>query len=281
MKVFLVYDHETPEDFLRIMSKMTPGRSGRWKDMEATTNPNEADWFVVIDSTYRSLPLDRTLFVGAHPAIPTSNGYRNNTDKPHRLDCSETFGFGEWWINYDYDTLKTLQPPQKKETLCCIMSDAESTLDHKLRKSYMDRYCKKHDIRLYGRIKPTESTKRCYRGELGSNTPKTYWFGKEEVIRDHKYALEFDNGPTKHYFSERIFDDILLWTTPILVIGCTNLEDYLPTGSFHYASLDKDGDDVQDIIKLEPSIEKLKEARELLLDKYNLWPRVYEYIRQL
>lgn len=282
VKVCFIYDGETNERYLEILKKMTPNRSGIWKNLIGVTKVSEADWCVVIDSTTQSVPLDRTLFMSAHPCIEGYESYKNHDDKPHKLDLKYTFGFGEWWINYDYDTLSNLEPITKTKQLCCILSNAEGRPDHYRRKKYMERFCDKHPIDLYGRIVPTGQMVKYYKGTLGVNASTTYWFGKEDVLKQYKYALEFDNGQCLHYFSERVFDDLLLWTMPIIAIGGTNIEEYLPKNCFRYVDISKDGDDVWDIVNSNfYDLEAISEARNLLLNKYQIWARTYEYINRL
>ena len=293
IKVCFIYNGESNEDFLKILSKMTPNRSGKWKDMVGVTDPKKADFCIIQDRSGHSCPENKCIYMGAHPDIPNYDTYVCFDGKGiARLDLRDTFGFGEWWLEYDYDTLSKMKRPKKTKDLCCILSNAEGRPDHLARKQYMERFCSKHPVNLYGHIKPTGSMNKYYKGKLGEYTPTTYWFGKEKVLEEHRYTLEFDNAtikgtseyethPTKHYFSERFFDDILLWTTPIGVICATNIGDYLPEGSFRYADFTLNGDDVEEMIKEEPDWKALDEARDLLLNKYQVWARVYEVIKSL
>jgi hypothetical protein len=266
MKVCFVYDPETNQRFLEIISKMTPNRSGKWKDIEGTPNISEADWCVVIDSTVQPVPLDRTLFMSAHPQMENYLGYRNNTDKPHKLDNAETFGFGEWWLKYDYDYLSKLELPKKTEEVCGIISNSGDSWGREERKRFAKRI--ENQIHLYGRIQGAGL------GELGTNTPDSYWFGKEDVLEKHKYSVEIDHGPCRNYFSERVFDSLLMWCKP-LYWGSDNLEDFLPKESFQYIDIFADK-----LPELEPiDYKAIAEARDLLLNKYQIWARTYEYIR--
>ena len=285
IKVCFIFESWTDEESLKVYSKMTPGRSGRWKDMVGVSNPSEADFCVVIDRTSRKIPNEKAIYVGAHPYIPGYDSYACFDGMGvARLDLRDTFGFGEWWLKYDYDELVHMAPPLKQKDLICIMSNAIGRPDQELRKLYIKRFCEKHSLDLYGGIQPeTEAIQKNYKGVLGNpdRAGKDYWYGKEGILDKYRYALEFDNGPTKHYFSERIFDDLLLYTVPILALGCTNLGDYLPEGSFHYANISGYGDDVQEILKQDINYGAVIEARNLILNKYQLWPRLYEVIKGL
>lgn len=269
MKVCFIYDPETNERYLEILSKMTPGRSGVWKDMVGVTRIEDADWCVVIDETTKTVPLDRTLFVSAHPKMDGYTGYSDNTNKPHALDNSNTFGFGEWWLKHDYDTLLNMKCPNKEKEICCIMSNSEGDYGRTRRKIF----AKSLGIELLGKID----------GGKPLIDKDGYWFGKEDVYKKHKYALEVDVGPCRNYFSERFFDSILMWCLP-LYWGGTNVEDYFPKESFRYVDIYGNGDDVlsyRNSGEWEKSVGAIEEARNLILNKYQLWARVYEYIKSL
>ena len=256
MRVCFLQGDIDPKSNLELFSRMTPKSNGVWKDMVGVSNPKEADWNIVIDSTSVKTDPDRTLYMSAHPKMDGYDGYVDNTDKPHRLDNAETFGFGEWWLCYDYDYLSNLPPIEKTKEVCCIMSNASGGYGRDRRKEFV----KSLGIPLYGRIAK----------ELKSGS--THHFGKEPVLAEHKYSVEIDVGPCRNYFSERVFDSLLMWCLPIYW-GCTNLEDFLPRGAFGKADVWG-----ASITYPEYDLKAIKEAREMILNKYQLWPRVYDYI---
>jgi len=289
MKVCFIYDYESCEKYLEIISKMTSGRKGIWKDMIAVTNPEEADFQVVIDETRYPVDPKRVIYVGAHPHIPGYRGWRCFDDKDcvAKLDLRDTFGFGEWWLSYDYDYLSSLEPMSKTKNLCCIMSNQHTPNNdgREKRIPFLRRFCGNHTglLNLYGRIKPDGNLISHYHGELGTNTPTTYWFGKEDVYRDHRYAIEIDIGLTENYFSERFFDSMLMWCMPIYW-GGTTVHEWVPPESFRYFDIDGNGDDVAEFVSSdfrEQHISDMGEARYIILNKLQLWPRVYNLIKNL
>ena len=91
----------------------------------------------------------------------------------------------------------------------------------------------------------------------------------------------FDVGPTKNYLSERFYDALLMWAKPIY-FGSTNVHEFMPQGSFEQINiLDlNETDKVINIIKEQPiDYKAIKEARDLLLNKYQLWAYVYNVIK--
>ena len=102
------------------------------------------------------------------------------------------------------------------------------------------------------------------------------------MLKDYKYILDFDEINNEHYFSERIFDDLLMWTMPIYR-GCANLDKYIPKDSFIYSE-GLSMAQIHGIVNsstFENNYPAIKTARELLLNKYQLWPRVLETIEGL
>lgn len=282
----------SPQYLLSYYSKMTPGRSGVWKDLKGITDVEKADVVVVIDDTTTKIPHDRIIYLGAHPT--TCEGYKCFDNKPAiaKFDCRDTFGFGEWWLSHDYDTLSTMEPPTKSKDLICILSDQRVYDYHRKRIEFMVEYCKKFPVDLYGRIKPQvgeESLSSCFKGVLGPDNGAedfldNYRTGKEHQLLHYRYSLEFDMGSSpdwgdcEYYFSERFFDAMLMWAMPIYY-GGTKIHKFLPQGSFMYVDVFKDTPAyIQYAIASdlrEDNLENMREARNLLLNKYQIWPRVW------
>ena len=285
VKVIFIYSNFGDDYTLNVYRKMTPGRSGKWKDMEAVLNRDEADFHIVIDRTHRRVDPKKTIYISAHPM--GSPGYYD--PKPEEcvasINYKDTSGFLEWWIDYDYDTLSRMnfEYPQKTKNLCCIVSNSSGGDYQRDRMDFIDRFCGATPLLLdlYGRMEPTRNTDMSYKGELGKDIPDNYWIGKE-ILRDYRYSLEFD-AYCKNYFSERFADAMLLWCMP-LYSGGTGLEKFFPENSFRYVNVKGNGDDVREIIKSnfwEENIEAMKNARHLILNKYQLWPKVYDTIKSL
>lgn len=299
-KIAFVGNGEPPAKLLEIFKKMTPGRSGTWGELQGTDNYKDADYFMVIDWLPSDSGIDpkKCIFLNAHPE--TVRPYRDMSGYQcfAKIDAKEGLGFLEWWLSYDYDYLKALEPPTKFKRLGCIMSNADNDKSHILRRQWLKRFCGKlqtnnHPIYfnqqfdLYGRIIPeTQAIKNYYKNPLGSSSPQgaaatggknDHMSGKEQVYLEYKYMIEFDNIGS-HYFSERVLDCMLLWAIPLYWGG--NL-DVLPCGSFHYIDINGDGEDVLKISNsdfYERNIENLAKAREILLDELQIWPKCHKII---
>ena len=295
-KIAFIGNSEGPAKLLEIFRKMTPERSGVWGNLEGVSSYEEADYFVVIDY----MPCDlkgkidnaKCIYIGAHPE--TMQAYRDlsNIKAFKTIDIAHTNGFCEWWLNLDYTYLSNLQPPVKTNRLCCIMSDADSQFYHRSRREHLSRFVdtipENLDFSLYGRIVPfTDKMKTFYRGPCGSYDPRgaataegnDHMSGKEEVLRSHRFALEYD-CTGEHYISERVFDDLLMWAMPVYW-GGKGVEKYLPKESFIPLYIEGNGSDFLDYLNPElyteclPAITK---ARDILLNELQLWPVVHKAI---
>lgn len=292
-KICFFGNSEPPSKLLEIFRKMTPGKSGIWGQLQGTGNIEEADYFATIDrlpgDMIGRIPSNKTIFLGAHPE--TLRAYQNmdRFDALAKFDCKETVGFLEWWINFDYDYLMALKPPTKTKTLGAIVSNAETDKSHTLRKDWLKRFCEKDSLPfdLNGRIIPTNSMNKYYKGACGSLDPRgaaasggnDHMSGKEQTYLEHKYMLEFDNIG-KYYFSERVLDCLLLWAMPIY-FGGQGLHNFIPDTAFRYLNIEGNGEDVVSIINsdfYEQHINDIAKARDTLLNELQLWPRVHKAI---
>ena len=303
IKICFFQNQISHEKVLNTFSKMTPNSTGIWKDLVGVTNPDIADFHVIIDETNLKVDSKKAIYVGGHPTSCTGyNNFENRGGYVAKLDLAETFGFGEWWLKANYNELSSLQSPNKTKDLTCILSNTRVFDYHRKRVKFMMDFCSKYPIRvdLYGRIIIREgenSLHNSYKGPVGvsethTNYEKLYWFGKRKALEPYRYSLEFDMGRSpemgicENYWSERFFDSMLLWTMPIYY-GGTNIHKYLPENSFRYIDLFNPNHTPEYVIDIidsdfrEKHIEDMKEARNLLLNKYQIWPRIFSVIKGL
>ena len=114
----------------------TPGNSGIWEDIVATTNLEDAEYLVIQDETsdkslYDKFPPNKRLYFNREAL---SVGILNN----HPIENYKRFSFWDgsgylptrWWygpnwssggINLDYDKLVNLDMPEKTKNLSCIL----------------------------------------------------------------------------------------------------------------------------------------------------------------
>ena len=105
---------------------------------------------------------------------------------------------------------------------------------------------------------------------------------KKEGVLPYRYHLTIENGSSPFYFSEKIVDPLLCWSMPIYW-GCKNIDKFLPKGSYVNIDINKSGveDEIIMISKsnlFEENISAISEARDLILNKYNLWDTIEKSI---
>ena len=124
-----------------------------------------------------------------------------------------------------------------------------------------------------------------YKGELGNyhNRNKNST-SKYDGLINYKYSLCIEPCCRKNYFSEKFTDAILCWTIPIYY-GCLNISDYFPSDCYYYIDINNSNslEKLKEIINkpiTQKNIEALEIARNLILNKYNIWQNINDIILQ-
>ena len=302
IKVCFLQSEWDNQKVLDTYKKMTPHCMGKWKNIIGVTSIEDADYCVIIDYSIHEdkIPGYKKIYIGAHPT--SCEGYKcfDTKECVAKLDLRDTPGFCEWWLKADYDTLSAMKPPIKTKNLSCIISNQRLYDYHKKRIKFLNNFCSKYpnQIDVYGRIQPTKNEtaiSNCYKGVAGTknnakNYLNTYWYGKKKALQLYRYSLEFDMGASpqmgkcENYFSERFLDSMLLWTMPIYY-GGTNIDKYLPRNSFVYLDIFNDSSKkIMDIISSdfrEQHLKDITDARDLLLNKWQLWAKIHTVLNNI
>ncbi len=119
-------------------------------------------------------------------------------------------------------------------------------------------------------------------GGLGERFKKNVLKSKYDGLKDYKYSLCIENSSYDNYFTEKITDCLLSWTIPIY-FGCKNVDNYFPKDSYYWIDINEPNsiDKLYEIVQrpvTEKNIEAMKEARELIMNKYNVWELVKNII---
>ena len=164
------------------------------------------------------------------------------------------------------------KPITKNKNLSCIQSNKIDNHGHQLRRNFISDFNSNYDLDLYGAISFSNKV-------LPTNN-------KCEGLDQYKYCLAFDNQNTiKPFFGTQFTDSILRWCVPIYWGGAA-LEDYFPEDSYIQIDIEKEGigDDINNFLlndDYNKRIPALKEARELILNQYNMWPLIENIILQI
>ena len=116
----------------------------------------------------------------------------------------------------------------------------------------------------------------------GFNDFKNKW----DVIAPYKYHIAIENCSTPHYWTEKLADTYLGNAYPFY-IGCDNVDEYFSKDAFIKLNIH----DAEGAIKIidkaiaEDTATKqaraVEEAKQLVLDKYNLFNLIVEQIQEM
>ena len=181
-----------------------------------------------------------------------------------------------WWINRNYDQLKTLQYPKKRRQASCIVSTK-----HAHRLSFVQRMMSNNKVvDLYGRGHKVYNYKSNYRGKLEYDG-NCKFLG----LAPYRYSIVLENSEEKNYWTEKLADAFLSWCVPIYW-GCPNLNDFFDSQSYKTIDLDDPNPmkTIQEIISLpldEQQIQLIANNRNKILDNYNIWEVVRKKIFEI
>lgn len=116
----------------------------------------------------------------------------------------------------------------------------------------------------------------------GFNEIDDKYFG----LIDFKYAIVLENSTINDYWTEKLSDAFLCGCYPVYY-GCPNIHDYFPKGSLAIIDIYDIEGSIKTITGIlasdeyEKSIELVKKSKELILNKYNVFPLIVNYISAL
>lgn len=267
--------------------KQTPGRKGIWGNYQFFINDDTYDcdyWFVLyaIDKKLVAKCPPENIYFAAGEPTSTSRFRKPFVHQFHNLISSQTRDYGmphvrkfstlRWsvgakmvngaWLpeqDKDYDELKYMERVPKKKLMSVICSNKVLTPLHRKRLAFVNRLKEEFgdEIDFYGR---------------GLNEFEDTW----DVIAPYKYHIVIENSREENYFTEKLMNTYLAESYP-LYYGCSNIDDYYPAESMTKIDIEKPDEAISIIRKVlvedpyEKSYPYIKEAKNLTLDKYNLF----------
>jgi len=276
----------TSEKMVDDYKLQAPNNLPKWKDMEVTFNPQEADYLIVqdyIQGNDLSISFDPSKIYYFGRETPGLGPIADFSGRANIFSWRDESGylFTKWHypsghvgagVSRTYDELHNQQnPPTKNKKLSCIQSNKRAVDGHIKRLDFLQEFMNRHSdkLDLYGSNEFSNSV-------LENDD-------KFNALNPYKYNIAFDNGLYKNYFATQFTDAVLSWCIPVYW-GCPNLSDYFPEKSYIKIDIDdySEIDRIVDIIEnddYESRLDDLREARNLILNKYNLWPTIYNSIQ--
>lgn len=295
------------ENFLDVIKKNTPNNSGIWKNIYATNDIYDCDYIIVLDDLDKNLlqkgethfkniiKESQIIFFQRENTAFIKQRYKSwfianilpnvNKKYTHENKFFYTFTTANF-LNKTYDQLKNMKCPKKSKNISCIVSTKNINSNYAKRiqfiKNYSDKY--PNSIDIFGKGWNTNLGNN-FKGELGNyhRHDKNKKHSKLDGLYYYNYSICLENFPNEiGYTSEKITDVLLSWCMPIYW-GSKYTNKYYPKDAFHLIDLDEENilEKVHNISQTpitQENIEAIKIARNLILDKYNIWEHIYQII---
>lgn len=281
MLVRIVKDWTSPDIF-----RQTPHHSKCWDGIYYTEdNVLECDLLLVLNAPHKPLfikaPINgRWLFSQESPIdyyryhlksfkyFSKVFTYWDQSVAPNIINAQTAL---PWHIGKSYDELMTLSKDEaiaaKSKNVSWVTSNATDKEGHVLRMCFKD-YLKANDFEfdLFGRgFCPIDD--------------------KFDAIYPYKYSIAIENYACNDYWTEKIADCFLSWTMPIYY-GAKNITKYFPKEAIIVIDPNEPekarqiiNESIKNNIFLE-NILYIQEARELILNRYQLFPYVTQMIKK-
>jgi len=277
------------------LQRQTPGESGIWGNCQFLINQevDSCDFWVVYDDLSERqetrCPPQNTLLITAEP--PSVKTYPrefirqfgtivtcNRQIRAARVTYSQSSlpwhvgrrskGHQNISFSKNYDELAAMQSFEKKRLISVITSDKKFTRGHRQRFELVNRLKQHFGPRLdvFGR---------------GINEIEDKW----DAIAGYRYHIALENCSYLDYWTEKLSDAYLAGAVPIY-FGCPNVKEYFPERSVIPISSDfsEAVAVIEKTLNDDPYMDLLPEvlqARKLVLDTYNLFPRLHALINQV
>jgi hypothetical protein len=258
--------------------RQTPNVSMVWKDMVFTEEDiPECDYLVILDKPGKDISIkvnkDNIIHLCLEPPNEVSK-YRQyaNTNAGiifNQLDIKRnnilSHGALPWHINKNYDELTQCTPEllKKDNKIVWITSNQNTSKGHNERMKFLERIKPLPCMEIKGR---------------GFEEVEDKW----DVLSKSKYAIAYENFQNDYYWTEKIADCFLSYTLP-LYFGCNRISDFFPEKSF--IQIDPKDKHIELFLselvtsrKWEQNIDAIIEARNLVLNRYQLFPFIYSAI---
>ena len=278
---------QTPLELHNKYKLFTPFRRGSWENLESTPSISDSDVVFLMEGpgpqsqeVIRTLKNKRLFVIRHEPPtiIPSSRLGLNAVPAELReqttlidYETQPIWFFSKWELAYSHtpEELMNFQYPSKEAPLSCLVSNKTMVPGHVKRLQFVQKIINTDPnlLTLFGRNRIP------YRKHMGAIPAEK----KYKAYERFHYTLCFENSQVNNYFSDKIFDSLLMWSMPIYW-GAPNLGDYIPQESFHTLGCDLGEADIHKVIEIcktrptKENIEAIREARHLIMNKYSLWP---------
>ena len=278
MKKVRIVSNDMDDEFIL---RSTPGRSKAWGDFTFTTEPIvDCDYCIFLNNNNRKTieiccpPDNIWMFVqepyqkGLTDWVVERHNYFSKVFTHLPIDRSTKYIRSQtclpWHIRKTYDELvHEISPPKKDKVISAIIGSVAFIPGHNKRNEFLQKVKVSNlEMDLFGRgIRPIED--------------------KLEGLENYMFSFAIENNSNPDMWTEKLADCYLSWTMPVYY-GCTNLDKYFPPKSFIQIDINSPETAIKELkTKLthefwESALDSIREARELVLNKYQLFPFLVE-----
>lgn len=193
-----------------------------------------------------------------------------------------------WFIDKSYDELINCEAPHKSNLISCVTSFKSDFIGHKRRIDFINKLIKSLDFDLiathdYYERKYGKSREKEISAEISRYPYNKVVLDKWTALAPYKYSIVIENFRGPDYWSEKLADCLLAYTMPIYY-GATNIDRYFPEGAVIKIDIRNPDavEQIRRILKMDPwssRIQIIKNARKKILNEYQLFPQISEYIK--
>lgn len=311
LKICITCPWANSYDIFNSYKRNTPGCSGVWKNVRGVHDINDADYLVVLDNLHESLLNEGKHFILSRfeynriihfqrentaiiqKSANQTNWYANEIlpNLKHNISYEKGYMYTfapATFINKTYDELKEMKYPFKNKPLSCVVSGKK--LDHitdnyRKRIDFITKYShlNQGDIDIYGKNWNYTRLGSNFKGELGSyHNQSAAHTDKSDGLIPYHFSICLENLCNERCISEKFTDALLCWCKP-LYWGNQCVVEYFPSESFKLINIDDSNvySYIKSIIQKPLSkseINAISEAREIILDKMNIWEQIHQII---
>lgn len=263
------------------IKRQTPEQSFKWGNITFTEDDvDECDFLVILDYPKTDVSVkvnpNNILHLCLEPANEVSK-YRQYANKKVSVIYNQINQGGKyvlaqpalpWHLDKDYDYFKQLQPEdlKKEDKIVWVTSSQRTSIQHNKRMDFLESISDLPFVHLFGRgIKEVDS--------------------KWDVMKTSKYTIAYENFKNDYYWTEKISDCFLSYNVP-LYFGCNRINDYFPSEAI--IQIDPKDKHIKQFLKetvtskaYETRLEAIKEARELVLERYQIFPFLSQKINEI
>ncbi len=273
--------------------RQTPKGEGVWGNCKFIINKpiQECDYWVVYEDLLRTeevvCPIKNTLLITGEPPSIKKYGKDFLNQFSNIITCQKDIKHKgvtyvqqalPWHVgrsleetrpdsmNKCYDELKKTERFNKTKLMSVVVSGKRSTKGHRARLTFVEHLKRRFGDRLdvFGQ---------------GGRPIDDKW----DAIADYKYHIVIENSSCEDYWTEKLADAFLGGAYPFY-FGCKNIHKYFSSKALTAIDISKVEDSIKLIereildLRYEGSVKNIDLARNLILDKYNVFPVIHSAI---